>query len=60
MAGNGQQVGMTLSQVGPVSQVNAPNLNVREAFSTRVTRGERRSNDVPSLTNVADGSQMFD
>ncbi len=57
---NGQQVGVPLSQVGPVSQVNDPNLNVRETFTARVTRGGRRSNDVISLTNVADGSQVFD
>ncbi len=57
---NGQTVEIPLSQAGPVSQVNDPNLNVRETYTVKVARDGRRSQDVAALTQVAGGSDVFD
>ncbi len=56
----GQQVDIPLRQAGMISQVNDPNSTVRETFTVNVMRGDRRGGRGQALTNVENGSEVFD
>jgi hypothetical protein len=56
----GKNVAIPLIQSGPVTDVNSPALNVAESYTVDVVRGDRRSGRRSSVTNAANGSDVFE
>ena len=56
----GKDVAIPLTQFGGVSAPNAAALNVNEAFTVNVVRGDRRTGTKAAVTNAAGGGATFD
>ncbi|MEB0163635.1 DUF4331 domain-containing protein, partial [Glaciimonas sp. CA11.2] len=56
----GQPTLIPLINSGVISGVNPPALNVRETYTVDIVRGDRRVGTVSSVTNTANGSNVFD
>jgi hypothetical protein len=57
----GKQVSIPLIiNGGPIADVNAAGINLRETFSVNVVRGDRRSGTRQPVTNAASGGTTFD
>ena len=56
----GKDVAIPLTQFGGVSAPNAANLNVNESFTVDIVRGDRRTGERKSLTNVVGNNATFD
>jgi hypothetical protein len=55
-----RNVAIPLIQSGPVGEVRSPSLNVAESYTVDVVRGSRRGARRESITNAANGSEVFD
>ena len=56
----GQMVSIPLIQSGPLADaIDPPTLNVRETYTLKVVRGDRRKGQVSAVTNAAGGSETF-
>jgi Domain of unknown function (DUF4331) len=56
----GKSVLIPLINSAPISGVNLEELNVRETYTIDIVRGDRRTGAKTRLTNVANGSTVFD
>jgi len=56
----GKQVAIPLTQAGAVTGPNSPSLNVNEQYSVDIVRGDRRTGQRASITNMSGGSSTFD
>jgi len=55
-----KQVLIPLINSGPVNGINPASLNVRETYTVDMVRGDRRSGQRASLTNLSAGGMEFD
>ncbi|MFS0753210.1 DUF4331 domain-containing protein [Noviherbaspirillum sp. 1P10PC] len=55
-----KQVLIPLINSGPVNGINPASLNVRETYTVDMVRGDRRSGQRSSLTNLSAGGMEFD
>ena len=58
----GKQVSIALSttNLGDAAGPNSPALNVRETYTVKMVKGDRRSGTVTDVTNAANGVSVFD
>ncbi|NBD11291.1 MULTISPECIES: DUF4331 domain-containing protein [Corallococcus] len=54
-----KSVPVPLFNVGPITTANQANLNVKESFTLKVIRGNRRTGTAKNVTNAAGGSTTF-
>ena len=59
-AAGGKPISIPLINSGVIAGVNPATLNVRETYTVKVVRGNRRSGTVTNVTNVAGGGTTFD
>jgi hypothetical protein len=55
-----KQVKIPLINAGPISTQNAATLNVRETFTVKAIRGDRRTGNGAAVTNASGGGIEFD
>jgi len=56
----GKSVAVPLFNVGPVTATDTSKLNVKESFTVKVVRGNRRGAQAADVTNAANGATTFE
>src|SRR5215470_12877633 len=55
----GQRTSVPLVNIGPISAADRSNLNVKESYSVKLIRGDRRSGHAASITDAQSGATQF-